>query len=250
MSRTDSSPSSMRDSSIRSSIVLATRWASATIRSDTRRDDLDVVLVGQRLGEHREGADRRLQLVADVGDEVGAHRIDTPALADVLDRRHRRTAGQTLGRHDHGGLRRAVELEQLPRALTGEGPAQGRLHGVVDEQPGVRPGHRLGVGVAVQHLAARRPSPRPRGGCDRPPPTTSGPSVGTAGTGVGSPSSASPGGGGRGRRARDGRSIHVTAAATAAAPTATRTTIHVIRDRSPPAVRRSAPPHRTRGPTR
>ena len=37
VSRTVSSPSSMRESSIRSSIVLATRCDSATIRSDTRR---------------------------------------------------------------------------------------------------------------------------------------------------------------------------------------------------------------------
>ena len=39
-------------------------------------DDLEVVLVGERLGQHGERPDRRLQLVADVGHEVGAHGVD------------------------------------------------------------------------------------------------------------------------------------------------------------------------------
>ena len=57
---------------------------------------VDVVLgaVGERLGEHGERADRRLQLVADVGDEVGAHGVDAPPFADVLDRDHRPAARQ------------------------------------------------------------------------------------------------------------------------------------------------------------
>ena len=114
--------------------------------------DVRVALVGQRLGEHSEGADRRLQLVADVGDEVGAHSVDSPAFADVLDRRHRRAALKSLGRHDHGDPRRTVQLEQLARRAAVEGLAQGGLNGVVDEQAGVRPGHRLGARVAVQHL--------------------------------------------------------------------------------------------------
>ena len=54
--------------------------------------DAEVVLVGQRLGEHGQRPDGRLQLVADVGDEVGAHGVDPPPLADVLDRRHRAAA--------------------------------------------------------------------------------------------------------------------------------------------------------------
>ena len=48
-----------------------------------------VVLVDQRLGEHRQRADGRLELVADVGDEVGADRVDPAPLADVLDERER-----------------------------------------------------------------------------------------------------------------------------------------------------------------
>ncbi len=41
--------------------------------------------VEQRLGEQRHRADRRLELVADVGDEVAAHRLDAAGLGDVLD---------------------------------------------------------------------------------------------------------------------------------------------------------------------
>ena len=63
------------------------RWASSTILSASRLTTAGSSLVGQRLGEHGERADRRLQLVADVGDEVGAHRVEPSALADVVDRR-------------------------------------------------------------------------------------------------------------------------------------------------------------------
>ena len=48
-----------------------------------------VVFRVQRLREQRECADRRLQLVADVRDEVGAHRFETCALGDVVDRAQR-----------------------------------------------------------------------------------------------------------------------------------------------------------------
>ena len=48
-----------------------------------------VVLRVQRLREQRECADRRLQLVADVRDEVGAHRFETCALGRVVDRTQR-----------------------------------------------------------------------------------------------------------------------------------------------------------------
>ncbi len=38
----------------------------------------------ERLGEQPDGADRRLQLVADVGDEVAAHRVEAHRLRAVL----------------------------------------------------------------------------------------------------------------------------------------------------------------------
>ena len=56
--------------------------------------DVVVGAVGERLGEHRERTDRGLQLVADVGHEVGAHGVDPPPFADVLDRDHRPATGQ------------------------------------------------------------------------------------------------------------------------------------------------------------
>ena len=85
-SRTASPPSSIRDSSSRSSMVRASTLRPRP-RSSPRqsRDHLGVVVVGQRLGEHGDRADRRLQLVADVGDEVGAHGVEPRSLADVVD---------------------------------------------------------------------------------------------------------------------------------------------------------------------
>ena len=68
-----------------------------------------------RLGEQRQRADRRLQLVPDVGDEVAAHRLDPAGLGDVLQherdrsRRRRRAAAQP----------HAVHAEQ-PRPGAGE----------------------------------------------------------------------------------------------------------------------------------
>ena len=47
--------------------------------------DGGVVLGQQRLGEQRQGADGRLQLVADVGDEVAAHRLEAAPVGDVVD---------------------------------------------------------------------------------------------------------------------------------------------------------------------
>ncbi|KIX78569.1 hypothetical protein SF12_08350, partial [Streptomyces sp. MBRL 601] len=41
--------------------------------------------VPDRLGEQGEGADRGLQLVADVGDEVAAYGFDAAGLGEVLD---------------------------------------------------------------------------------------------------------------------------------------------------------------------
>ena len=51
--------------------------------------DARVVGRGHRLGEQPERADRRLQLVAHVGDEVAAHALDAPRLGDVARERDR-----------------------------------------------------------------------------------------------------------------------------------------------------------------
>ena len=52
--------------------------------------DRGVVLAEQRLGQQAERPDRRLQLVADVGHEVAADRLEPAALGDVVDRRRAR----------------------------------------------------------------------------------------------------------------------------------------------------------------
>ena len=82
-------PSSMRDSSSRSSMVRAARWASLDHLVGESPGGRRVVDVGQRLGQHGKRTDRGLQLVADVGDEVGANGIETGAFADVVDGRQR-----------------------------------------------------------------------------------------------------------------------------------------------------------------
>ena len=53
------------------------------------RGDLGVVLAGEGLGEQAEGADRRLELVADVGHEVAPDRLDAPGLGHVPHETHR-----------------------------------------------------------------------------------------------------------------------------------------------------------------
>ena len=66
--------------------MLASRLDSVTIFSANRRDGLGVVGRGQhRLGEHAHRADRRLELVADVGDEVAAGRFHPGVLGLVVD---------------------------------------------------------------------------------------------------------------------------------------------------------------------
>ena len=55
---------------------------------DHPADRLGIGLVDERLGQHRQGPDRRLQLVRDVGDEVGATLLDPTPFGDVLDERH------------------------------------------------------------------------------------------------------------------------------------------------------------------
>ena len=134
------------------------RWASSTMRVGDAVHDAEIVLVGHRLGEHGQRPDRRLQLVADVGDEVGPHGVDAPPLADVLDRRHGAAAVQRRCRDDDGDPRRAVQLERLAALLTVAGLRQQALDGVVDEQPDVRARQRAGGLVAVVDRARSAPA--------------------------------------------------------------------------------------------
>ena len=70
---------------------------SASIRVTTRCDRVEVGLVDERLGQHRQRADRRLQFVRDVGDEVGARLLDPAPLRDVVDERHAAPVRQRPG---------------------------------------------------------------------------------------------------------------------------------------------------------
>jgi hypothetical protein len=105
--------------------------------------------VGKRLGEHGEGAHRRLQLVADVGDEVGPHGVDPAPLADILDRDHRPAAGQRGRPNDDGDARRAVEVDGLSLLAALERTGEQALDGVIDEEAGVAPVEHTRGRVAV-----------------------------------------------------------------------------------------------------
>ena len=145
-SRTGSSPSSMRDSSSRSSIVRGDAVRLVDHPLGDAVDDVEVVLVGERLGEHGERADRRLQLVADVGDEVGAHGVDAAPLADVLDRRHARRRPAAARRVTTTAIRGGPYSSSVWRdSLAVEGAAAAcRSTASSTSTPDVRAGQRAG----------------------------------------------------------------------------------------------------------
>ena len=74
--------------------------------------DLGIGLTVDRIGEHRQRADGSLQLVGDVRDEVGAHRVGTHPLAHVLGGDHRTAGGQGFGLDRQPRARRAVQLDE------------------------------------------------------------------------------------------------------------------------------------------
>ena len=84
--------------------------------------DRGVVLGEQRLGQQRQRADRRLQLVADVGHEVAAHRFEPAAVGDVVDDREPADgAAVVVERHrrdDERAPGRAEQVERPPSADT------------------------------------------------------------------------------------------------------------------------------------
>ena len=65
------------------------RSASRTIRSASGRVTAGSLSAADRLRQHLERADRRLELVAHVGDEIAAHALDPVELRHVVDE-HRR----------------------------------------------------------------------------------------------------------------------------------------------------------------
>ena len=121
-------------------------------------DDLRLVLVGQRLGQQRDGADRRLQLVADVGDEIRPHRVQADPLAGVLDGAHgpdlpavhadHRTA------HQQRPAGRPVDLERVRPLPPRQRILEVRLDGLVEQGVEVGdPEEVLGLAVAREHAA-------------------------------------------------------------------------------------------------
>ena len=65
------------------------RSASAATRLASRLDNLGIVFPVEGLGQEAERADRRLQLVADVGDEVAPDGLQAMTIGGVLDDRDR-----------------------------------------------------------------------------------------------------------------------------------------------------------------
>ena len=110
--------------SSRSSTIRASRSASRTTRSASRCTTADVVGRGHRLGEQTERADRRLQLVTHVGDEVAPHALDPARLGDVARERDRADDLAVAAQRERAQLQhlagRAVELELALGAVPGE----------------------------------------------------------------------------------------------------------------------------------
>ena len=110
--------------SSRSSTMRASRSASRTTRSASRCTTADVVGRGHRLGEQAERADRRLQLVTHVGDEVAPDALDAPRLRDVAGERDRADDLAVAPQRERAQLQhltgRSVELELAFGAVTGE----------------------------------------------------------------------------------------------------------------------------------
>ena len=173
-----------RDRSISSRTSRASRSASWRIRAAKRcTASGSSAAPCDRLGQQRQRADRRLQLVPDVGDEVAADRLDPAGLGDVraaparpgrasthrcrcpAGRRARRPAGGRLPTRSPGsrdvGAPAAADLH-----------AAGQLDQVGHQQPvAAHDAQRAGGGVGQQHrvvgadAAPRRgPSGRPAGG--------------------------------------------------------------------------------------
>lgn len=120
--------------------------------------------VHDRLGQQRQGADGRLQLVADVRDEVAAYGLDAAGLGQVLDeeehqpgaeRRHPRGDGEGVAPARAAPRQVQLDLAYLPVAPGVAGHLQHLVHGqlpAADQTERVRRGARLHHRVAlVEH---------------------------------------------------------------------------------------------------
>ncbi len=121
-----------------------------------RTRDRGVVLGDERLRQHLERADRGLELVADVGDEVAPHALDAVHVGDVGDERgHTQRAVSGAERHRrevHDRARRAEELQLALAGLAVERARHERVERAGDDRVGVAGlAVALGGGVA-EHL--------------------------------------------------------------------------------------------------
>ena len=113
------------------------RSASRTTRSASCCTTARIVGRGHRLRQQPERADRRLQLVTHVGDEVAAHTLDAPRLGDVAGERDRADHFAVAAERERAELehlaRRTVELELALRGDPFERGVQQLRHRVLGE---------------------------------------------------------------------------------------------------------------------
>ena len=117
-----------------------------------------ITLDEEGLGKQAEGADRRLQLVAHVGDEVAADLLEAPALRDVLDHgEHTELAAPVVderGADVERASRRAVEVDGPLGAATAPCLCEQLGDRLGGDRVAVAAGHELlGVLVAVHDRA-------------------------------------------------------------------------------------------------
>ena len=166
-------------------MVRPTRNASASHALGQAAGRPRVVLAEQRLGQQAERPDRGLQLVADVGDEVAAHRLEPAPLGDVLDHDQRRPARR---RPSPSGTActtstRAGRAEQVEARGVAAAPLDGAAEQLArwPPRPAPRRGGRRrsgGRGVAVDDLArARRTMTTPWGMASSASPSAVGPAT-------------------------------------------------------------------------
>ena len=110
--------SSMRESESRSSISRAMRAACVFMMARKRLARRRVLARGaqQRVDEARERGERRAQLVARIGDEVGAHLLDAAQRREIVERQQ------------HRGRRQPAERRDMRREPAVDRHALGELH--------------------------------------------------------------------------------------------------------------------------
>ena len=130
------------------------RSASRTTRSASCCTTAGSSVAGHRLGEQSERADRRLQLVTHVGDEVAAHALDAPRLGDVAGERDRADDLAVAAQRERPELehlaRRTVELQLALRRDAVERGVQQLVDRVLGEHLAV-PGAVEPTGRRVAH---------------------------------------------------------------------------------------------------